>query len=74
VTGRIECDKTIDFCLVKDFSIRGPIDGATLEQVKAIIDGLLKTGTDATGTEITLNSPGGSIYPAMDIGRLLRKH
>src|ERR1700704_133673 len=80
VTGRVVCDKTTQYCLIKGLGIKGEIDDTTLAAFMQLIENFNRQrdsngrSSDLTGTEVKLNSPGGSVPASMAIGRLLRQN
>ncbi len=79
VRGRIEC-QTANYCLFKGLALIGTIDDAMTKQLIGLFeefDRRVDPKVQPEGfvhTEIRLNSVGGSVPAAMEIGRLLRKH
>jgi hypothetical protein len=80
VTGRVVCDKTTKYCLIKGLGIKGEIDDATLAAFTQLIENFGRQRNpnapfnDLAGTEVELKSLGGSVPASMAIGRLLRQH
>src|SRR3981081_1700266 len=78
VTGRVVCDKTTKYCLIKGLGIKGEIDDTTLAAFMQLIETFSRQRNDQsdalTGTEVKLKRPGGSVPASMAIGRLLRQH
>jgi hypothetical protein len=76
VTGRIDCKF---FCTIKNFGISGVIDGQVVTDVERFIAEIKKSkvkgGTDSSieNTIVKLNSPGGSVRDAIELGRIFRK-
>ena len=76
--GRVDCDRTTKFCLIKGLKIEGEIS----DTITAALSKLIETfghqrdpnvqSNDLSGTTISLDSPGGSVSAAMEVGRLLR--
>jgi ATP-dependent protease ClpP protease subunit len=78
IVGRVDCDRTTKFCLIKGLKIEGEIS----DTITAALSKLIETfghqrdpnvqSNDLTGTTIRLDSPGGTVSAAMEVGRLLR--
>jgi len=76
--GRVDCDRTTKFCFIKGLKIEGEIS----DTITAALSKLIETfghqrdpnvqSNDLSGTTIRLDSPGGSVSAAMEVGRLLR--
>jgi ATP-dependent protease ClpP protease subunit len=79
VRGRVDC-QTANYCLFTGLALIGTIDDAMTKQLIGLFEEFdlrvdPKIQTDGFfHTEIRLNSVGGSVSAAMEIGRLLRKH
>ena len=80
VKGHIDCNKQTTFCLIKGLTINGAIDDGTPVEIQQLVDDF-NSKSDSNiqsrglaGTEIELNSPGGSVTAAMATGRLLRRY
>ena len=77
MAGRVECDQRTLFCLVRDLKISGEIDVTTTAKLRRLLEEFdLRSlpGIDRGTTQVSLNSPGGSVEEAMAIGRLFRKY
>jgi ATP-dependent protease ClpP protease subunit len=79
VRGRVDC-QTAHYCLFKDLELVGTIDEAMTQTLTELfaefsrrIDPKIQPN-EFPHTEIKLNSVGGSVTAAMEIGRLLRKY
>jgi ATP-dependent protease ClpP protease subunit len=78
VTGRVDCNQTTKYCLIKGLTIKGEISDTTTAALSQLIETFGRQrdpnvqSNDLSGTTIKLDSPGGSVPAAMAIGRLLR--
>jgi hypothetical protein len=76
VKGSLKCGEEGD-CYISDMEIHGEIDNTTVEQVSSRLDELHKVADllkkPVHPFNVWLDSPGGSIFAAMKIGRLLRR-
>ncbi|MDO9489850.1 MAG: hypothetical protein Q7J32_15860 [Sphingomonadaceae bacterium] len=79
VRGQVDC-QTANYCLFKGLALIGTIDDAMTKQLVGLfneferrIDPKIQPG-GLVHAEIRLNSAGGSVGAAMEIGRFLRKH
>jgi hypothetical protein len=76
VTGYVQCQFS---CTIKDFGISGEIDGKVVSDVKQLVaqakQRSAKGGkeTHVAYTKVKLNSPGGSVGDAIELGRIFRK-
>jgi hypothetical protein len=79
VKGRVDC-QTANYCLFKGLALVGTIDDAMTKQLIGLFEEFNRRADPKiqpdgfAHTEIRLNSVGGSVPAAMEIGRLLRKH
>src|SRR5437588_1090585 len=77
VSGRVECHKRTLFCIMQRVTISREIDGTTTAKLRRLLDEFdLRSlpGVDRGTTQVTLDSPGGSVEEAMAIGRLFRRY
>lgn len=74
VEGQVRCARV---CFLRDFRMTGEIVSGTVGTITTLI-GQVHQSADQQHmqvgpSELDINSPGGSVYAAMSIGRLLRK-
>jgi ATP-dependent protease ClpP protease subunit len=77
VSGRIECVKGTSFCLLNGLALRGEIDDEATAKLRRLLEELDRKSppnVDRGNIQIALDSPGGSVAAAMEIGRLMRKY
>ena len=76
VTGQVQCEFA---CIIRNFGISGVIDGQVVTDVEHLIaqakQRAVKRGKDSyiVNTHVKLNSPGGSVRDAIELGRIFRK-
>lgn len=80
VKGHLDCQKFPGYCLLEHVALVGVIDDTMvtglsqlLKDAESRID-KAKQPQGIAHTQVTLDSPGGSVVAAMAIGRLLRKY
>jgi hypothetical protein len=78
VSGNVVCSGT-NVCIVENLKLTGEIDQPMVEQVLHLLkEAEVRTDKSETRTTfsdyITLDSPGGAVQAAMEIGRLARQH
>jgi ATP-dependent protease ClpP protease subunit len=78
IAGRVVCNQTTKYCVIKGLAIEGEISDATTVELSRLLESFLRQkdpsipANDLSGTTVNLSSPGGSVSAAMAIGRLLR--
>jgi ATP-dependent protease ClpP protease subunit len=73
----IECVKGTSFCLLNGLALRGEIDDEATAKLRRLLEELDRKSppnVDRGNIQIKLDSPGGSVAAAMEIGRLMRKY
>jgi ATP-dependent protease ClpP protease subunit len=77
ISGRVECVKATSFCSIKGLALRGEIDDEATAKLRRLLEELDRKSpptVDRGNIQIELDSPGGSVAAAMEIGRLMRKY